>query len=129
MEEKDLSQPPVEVTDDVADAPTSEEVKASIMQETNALIAWILACRSLTFLEFESQLVPKVLALGCLFVQLFLCMRAEQFQATRPSPSAGYKRMDPKPRRLGTFFGKVRYWRTYFYRAGGATIRWIWNWD
>ena len=28
--------------------------------------------------------------------------------------------MNPKPRCLGTFFGKVRYWRTYFYREGGG---------
>jgi hypothetical protein len=120
MGEKDLPQLPAGVTDDVVDAPTSEEVKAGIIQETNALIAWVLACQSLTFLEFESQLVLKVLALGRLLVQLFLCMRAEQFRATHPAPPAGYKRIDPKPRRLGTFFGKVRYWRTYFYRAGGG---------
>ena len=59
-------------TEDVAVAPTSKEVKANITQEVQTLIEWILTCQSLTFLAFESQLVPKVLTLGGLFVQLFL---------------------------------------------------------
>lgn len=116
MEEISLPNPPTEVIEDVAAAPTSEEVRASIIQEVNALVEWILTCQTLTFFEFETQLVPRILALGCLFVQLFLCMREEQFQATQPQP--GYKWIGPKSRRLGTFFGKVRYWRTYFYRKG-----------
>ncbi len=121
MEEKDLSNPSAEDTREVAAAPTSKEVRASIAQEVNALMKWISdCCPSLTFFAFETQLVPKVLALGCLFVQLFLCMRREQFQATHPQPEPGYKRIDPKSRLLRTFFGKIRYWRTYFYREGGG---------
>jgi len=121
MEEKNLSNPSGEDTEEVAVAPTSKEVKASIAQEVKALMEWISdCCPSFTFFTFETQLVPKVLALGRLFVQLFLCMRQEQFQATHPQPEAGYKRIDPKPRLLGTFFGKVRYWRTYFYREGSG---------
>lgn len=107
---------PAEVTENVSVAPTLEEVKARIVEEVNALIAWVLSCQSPTFFAFESQLVPKVLALGCLFIQLFLCFREEQFQATHPRPEPGYKQQGPKDRLLGTFFGKVRYWRTYFYR-------------
>ena len=109
--------PLAEVTEDVA-VPTSEEVKASIIQEVKALIEWTSTCQSLTFFAFETQLVPKVLALGRLFVQLFLCLRQEQFQAMHPQPEPGYKRIGPKSRLLRTFFGKVRYWRTYFYRKG-----------
>ncbi len=120
MEEMCPSALPVEVTDDVATAPTVGEVKANIIQEVNALVAWVLTCQSLTFFAFETQLVPKVLALGRLFVQLFLCMREEQFQAMHPRPQLGYKRLGPCTRLLGTFFGKVGYWRTYFYRKGGG---------
>jgi hypothetical protein len=101
-------------------APKLDEVKANINREVNALIAWVLNCESLTFLAFETQLIPRVLGLGRLLVQLFLCMREERFQATHPQPQPGYKRIAPKPRCLGTFFGKVRYWRTYFYREGGG---------
>ena len=115
---KDKKQP--NSLEKVAVAPKLDEVKANINREVNTLIAWILNCESLTFFAFETQLIPRVLGLGRLFVQLFLCVREERFQATHPQPQPGYKRIDPKPRRLGTFFGKVRYWRTYFYREGGG---------
>ncbi len=118
MEEACLLTPPVEIPDNVAAAPTVEDVRASITQEVQALVEWVLTCQSLTFFAFETHLVPKVLALERRFIQLFLCMREEQFQATPPQP--GYKQIDPKSRLLGTFFGKVRYWRTYFYRKGGG---------
>ena len=114
------SVPPVQGTDDVTAAPTVEEVKASITQEVRDLMTWVLTCQSLTFFAFETQLVLKVLALGCLLIQLFLCMREEQFQATRPQPQPGYKQLGPKGRWLGTFFGKVRYWRTGVYREGNG---------
>jgi hypothetical protein len=118
MAEKCLSVPPMEVKDDIAAAPTVEEVKASIIRKVESLVVWVLTCQSLTFFAFETQLVPRVLALGRLFVQLFLCMREEQSQATHPQP--GYKRLGPNARQLGTFFGKVRYWRTYFYCKGSG---------
>jgi len=111
---------PAEVTENVSAAPTVEEVKASIVEEMNALIAWVLSCQSLTFFAFETQLVPKVLVLGRLFIQLFLCFREEQFQVTHAQPESGYKRQGPKSRLLGTVFGKVRYWRTYSYRKGAG---------
>jgi hypothetical protein len=94
------------------------EVKARIEQEVRNLVAWILSGQSLTFFAFEAQLVPRILALGRLFVQLFLCMRHERFQAAHTDPGPGYKKHGPHSRRLGTFFGKVRYWRTYFYSKG-----------
>jgi len=120
MEGTYLPVPPVGITDDVAVAPTVAAMIANITREVQALVAWVLSCRSLTFFAFETQLVPRVLALGGLFVQLFLCMREEQFQATHSQPPPGYKRLGLKDRLLGTFFGKVRYWRTYFYRPDGG---------
>ena len=118
MEETSLPTSPIEAAGSVATAPTVEEMKGRITQEVESLVAWVRACQSLTFLAFETQLVPKVLALGRLFVQLFLCMRGEQFQAMHPQP--GYKRIGLKSRLVGTFFGKVRYWRMYLYREGGG---------
>lgn len=94
---------------------TTPEVKARIEQEVQNLVAWILSGQSLTFFAFEAQLVPRVLALGGLFVPLFLCMRHERFQAAHTDAEPGYKQLGPHSRLLGTFFGKVRYWRTYFY--------------
>ena len=117
---EDMPTAPAEVTGNVSVAATVEEVKDRIVEEVNALIAWVLSCQSHTFFAFETQLVPKVLALGCLFIQLFLRFREEQFQATHPQPEPGYKQQGPKARLLGSFFGKVRYWRTYFYREGNG---------
>ncbi len=120
MEEMCLSVSQAMVTDNATTAPAVEDVKAHIIQEVESLVAWILTCQTITFFEFETQLVPRVLALGRLFIQLFLCMRAEQFQATHQQPKPGYKRSAPISRSLGTFFGKVRYWRVYFHRNGGG---------
>lgn len=99
---------------------TVEEVKAAITQEVSTLVAWVLSCQQLTFLAFEQELVPRVLALGRLLVQLFLCMREAQFQAAHPRPEPGYKRQGPERRLLGTCFGKVPYARTYWYRNGSG---------
>jgi hypothetical protein len=110
----------IAISDDVATAPTVEKVQAHITQAVVALVAWVLTCQTLTFFEFETQLVPRVLALGRLFVQLFLCLREEQFQRAHPQVEPGYQRQGPLARQVGTLFGKVRYWRTYFFRPGGG---------
>jgi len=116
MEEKCSSS--VLTESDAATPLTTAEVKARIEQEVGELVTWVLRGQSLTFVVFETQLIPRVLALGCLFVQLFLCMRHERFQAAHTEAEAGYKQLGPHSRLLGTFFGKVRYWRTYLYSKG-----------
>lgn len=114
------SVPPIKVTNNAGTAPTVEGTQAEIERGVRELVAWVLGAHSDTFFAFETHLVPRVLALGCLFVQLFLCMRHQRFQAMHPQPESGYKRLGPHSRLLGTFFGKVRYWRTYFYRKGAG---------
>jgi hypothetical protein len=116
MEEKCSSS--VLTESDAATPLTTAEVKARIEQEVGELVTWVLRGQALTFFAFETQLIPRVLALGCLFVQLFLCMRHERFQAAHTEAEAGYKQLGPHSRLLGTFFGKVRYWRTYLYSKG-----------
>jgi hypothetical protein len=81
---EDMPTAPAEVIGNVSVASTVEEVKDRIVEEVNALIAWVLSCQSHTFFAFETQLVPKVLALGCLFIQLFLRRR------TKPAPLPTY---------------------------------------
>lgn len=84
------------------------------------IIDWISSCTSIHYLDFEKQIVPKVFDLGKLCVSLFLCIREDNRNLTQPDPSPGYKCQGPNDRLLGTVFGKVRYWRTYFYRAGSG---------
>jgi hypothetical protein len=118
METEFQSPSPDQISAEAVTAPTVAEVQTHIAQAVAALVAWVLTSPTLTFYEFETQLVPQVLALGCLFVQLFLCQREEQFRTAQPEP--GYQRQGPIARQVGTLFGKVRYGRTYFFRPGGG---------
>lgn len=77
----------------------------------------MLAFTSGSFLEFESQLIPRVYELGRLFISLFLWMREDNRQERVPGAEKGSKSQGLKNRLIGTVFGKVRYWRTYIYRG------------
>lgn len=120
MDTEFLSRLPGEASDEASSAPTVKQVQTKITQAVTALVAWVMSCQSLTFFEFESQLMPQVLGVGRLFVQLFLCLREEQFQTAQPRGEAGYQRQGPVARQLGTLFGKVRYWRIYHFRPGSG---------
>jgi hypothetical protein len=68
------------------------------------------------FESFERELIPALFKLGRLLIALYLCLGQERVEedgscARRP----GEHKKSPKDRLLGTFFGKVRYWRTYLY--------------
>ena len=68
-----------------------------------------------SFFEFEKLLIPFVFALGRLLLAAFLARRHERLK-TVPSEIVGGLRFERRTRQgrwLGTFFGKVRYWRTY----------------
>lgn len=102
--------------------PNIKEIKANIYQKVNRIIIWILSCQTISFLEFEKELILEVFELGQLFISLFLRMREAQSRASHIKPERDYKWQKPKARELGTFFGKVRYWRSYVYgvKAGGG---------
>jgi hypothetical protein len=85
----------------------------------SGIIDWLTSCQTLNFLEFEQKLVTKVFVLGQLFISLFLSMREEGIRDRHQKPG-GYKWQKPQGRLLGTFFGKVRYWRSYVYRTKGG---------
>jgi len=97
METEFQSPDQIDVDAASATAPTGVEVQAHITQAVAALIAWVMACQTLTFYEFETQLVPQVLALGRLFIQLFLCPREAQVPDGSPSARAGVSA--PRPDR------------------------------
>ncbi len=112
MEQTEQFTVPEQAVEPVDTPPTVEAVKARISKEVSDVVEWVLTCEMESFLAFEQQLIPKVFALGRLFIALFLCMREEHFRAIHSQAEAGYKRQGPLPRWLGTWFGKVRYWRT-----------------
>ncbi|RLC76518.1 MAG: ISKra4 family transposase [Chloroflexi bacterium] len=98
---------------------TTERIKEDIFQEVNDIIDWLTSGQAFNFLEFEQELVSKVFVLGRLFIRLFLSMREEGIRGRHKKPD-GYKWQKPQERLLGTFFGKVSYWRSYVYQAKGG---------
>ncbi len=71
--------------------------------------------------RFESQLIAEVFRLGRLLIALFLCLWQERtpMATTERHGRETYRRQPPKPRLLGGYFGKVRYWRTYLEQTNG----------
>ena len=70
---------------------------------------------------FEKNLIAQVFRFGRLLIALFLCLWEERTPLD-PIVIRGkevYRRQPAKSRLLGTFFGKVRYWRTYLYQQNG----------
>lgn len=71
--------------------------------------------------SFETELIPEVFRLGRMLIALFLCLWQERTAvATRERHGKEtYRRQPAKARLLGTFFGKVRYWRSYLEQLNG----------
>lgn len=74
-----------------------------------------------TYEGFEAELVKRVFRLARLLIALFLCLASERTMVpeTIIEGQARYRRQPAKSRLLGTFFGKVRYWRVYLHRVNG----------
>jgi len=65
------------------------------------------------FDEVERGLIPMVFALGRLLFGFFLAVREERIGVTRGSMHGDHRIAKPKKRILGTFFGRVIFWRTH----------------
>lgn len=108
-------------------APTAEGLRVQIQQQVQALLdfaAGEAAGRDeRSFKEFEKGLMPRIFQLAKLLVCLFLCLREEQVAEGLGSHveigGRRFHRRPPQPRNLHTWFGVVRYWRTYL--RGPAT--------
>jgi len=72
---------------------------------------------------FERELVAEVFRLGRLLIALFLCGCQERIALSGREERGQelYRRQPPKPRLLGTVFGKVRYWRSYLEQLNGRS--------
>jgi hypothetical protein len=102
---------------------SSKEVVEEIRKVVGEIIEWIGQDRDKrTFFGFEKELIPRVFRLGRLFVLLFLTIKEEKKKKKLPSPMVvrgrKYLRKGRKEREIGTFFGKVRYFRTYIHSEG-----------
>jgi hypothetical protein len=100
-----------------ADAPPSAALVEEQTRESFAKLLRVTRDGKQSFFEFEQLLIPLVFGLGRLLLALFLVRRHERLETVPSEVVDGdrYERKVPQGRWLGTFFGKVRYWRTYMY--------------
>ena len=105
-----------------ATPPARGAVTSAIEAEVQSLLLLITdpaeAASKMSFFAFEKAIIPRVFTLGRLLVTLFLCVREERNAAeveAGPVEVDGrrFERRPPQARNLNTFFGVVRYWRTY----------------
>jgi hypothetical protein len=74
-----------------------------------------------TFRSFETTLLQRLFALGCLLVRLFLASRHERLTWQDPAPPPGYRLGDPRAERtVKTLFGPVTYERCQWLRKKGG---------
>lgn len=115
-DKKNQNPPPdSEICVDFTESPTPDIVQDKLFELIQDTVDWVSECGDLSFYEFEKKIVNNIFAIGRLFIALFLCMRES---ACAIPHEAGFKCQPGKKRALRTVFGKVRYWRTYIYRAG-----------
>jgi len=100
---------------------SSEAVRNCITAHVEAILVSLSARKDgRRFDAVERDLVGKVFALGRLFLAFFLALREEQ-TAPRVARSNRRSRRVTKPRSkiVGTFFGRVRYWRVQLRPSSG----------
>jgi len=101
--------------------PTSSGLKARIVREVEEVFIFLDEKEDYSWDQVEKGIISRVFTLGRLFLAYFLARRQER---SRPKVEAmrgeGFHERLPQPRLLGTFFGKVRYWRTYLHRREGG---------
>lgn len=75
-----------------------------------------------TFFDFERELIPLVFELACSLIALFLCRRQEELSVATSEVVDGkvFARSQAQDREIATFFGAVRYWRTYMRGEAGG---------
>jgi len=103
-------------------SPSSAALVEQQARDSFATLLQLTRDRERSFFEFERHLIPAVFALGRVLLAAFLARRHERLM-TVTSEIVGdlrYERRTSQGRWLGTFFGKVRYWRTYMYSRGGG---------
>ncbi len=109
-------------TDAPGPCPSTATVRAQVEASVGELVAYVETAGERTDYEgFERELVKRIFALARLLIVLFLHLWQEK---TRPPKRlvkgrARYRRQPPKGRLLGTYFGKVRYWRSYLLQTNG----------
>ena len=104
------------------DAPhSSKEIGKEVARTVAVILTDLRRRRRDSFNEVEKWLIQEASLLGRLFVLYFLTRRHERSrESVRGFWWRGFWKGQVQSRELGTFFGKVRYWRTYARSATGT---------
>jgi len=96
--------------------PSVEALKVEVRRLLDALVGSTLGDGG-SFKDYEQALVPRVFELGRILLMLFLAAREDRLSSETPQhlvrDGRAFRRRPAQPRNLNTFFGVVRYWRTY----------------
>ena len=100
--------------------PSVEEIKRKIYKQCEKIID--LCSKQQLFYEFEKNLIPLMSQFGCLFIQLFLMSCHEKIDYKEWLSSGDYYvKTDPVSRVIKSFYGKVKYCRTYLIKKSGKS--------
>lgn len=103
--------------------PESSQIKDRIQRQVGEVFGVLERMDDRSFDAVEKTVISHVFTLGRLFLAFFLAWRHEHSsRAVRAMKTQDFRVCLPQPRLLGTYFGKVRYWRTYLRRRGGGGI-------
>jgi len=102
-------------------SPTAEELAERLLSQARELAAFASDPRpgedEVTFKWFEQAVRPMVFALGRTVVLLFLTCAEDRVRQRTPTwlvhGGRTFQRTKGRSRTLTTWFGRVRYWRTY----------------
>jgi hypothetical protein len=104
-------------------APSPAMIEESARAHVAAIVEFIDKVAGVERYEgFERELIKRLFAVGRLMTALFLCSSQERTETSSAvvRGRCRYRRQPPKARLLGTFFGKVRYWRSYMHQVNGG---------
>jgi hypothetical protein len=101
--------------------PSVDELQRDLRQQAEKLSSFAMSPSAdgteMTFKAFEEALNPKVMALACTAVTLFLASAEQRVAKELPErlerDGRWFRRARAQARNLATRFGVVRYWRTY----------------
>jgi hypothetical protein len=99
--------------------PTVDDLERRLMSEVRELAHFARDPRDdkVTFRSFEQAVVPKVFGIARIVVAIFLACAEERIWQRTPTRlercGRTFQKTKARPRTLTTWFGRVRYWRTY----------------
>lgn len=102
-------------------SPSADELHRRLMNQAEELAAYSHDPRTsddeMSFQSFEKSIIGRFFDIGCTAAALFLTCGEARIRARTPrwlvQGGRTFERKSPTDRSIMTWFGSVRYWRTY----------------